>query len=777
MERKNEIERKENGDLLTQCLWYRRPAENWQEALPIGNGRLGAMVYGGVNRDVLFVNEDSVWGGHEIDRNNPNAKQALGKIRKYIFEGNGNAAEQLADQTMIGIPRRVFPYQPLGKVILENRVSRDYSEYRRKLDLSKAEIHVCYQMNGAKYQKEYFASYPDQIIAVRYTCSQKQQISLVIRTEREERANCHVISKNILLLEGAADDQGIHFAEAVYVYLKGGNIREFQWQDKNSAFEIQNADEVILYISGETSFRNEHPSKQAIHRVLTAVEIGYDNLKKRQIKDYKQLYERFEFHLKVKTDQKLEQLDTAQRLECFRNGGADKKLYELMINYQRYLLIGSSRPGSLPSNLQGIWNHRMLPPWESDFHTNINIQINYWPSEAYNLAECHEPWFEFMKRLEKNGRKTAAELYGIGGWVVHHCTDIWATTAPAAQVLGVWPMGALWCCRDIYEYYQYTQDREFLKKYFYLIHGAVEFILDFLVEAPEESLWKGYLVTNPSQSPENVYFAEDGSRQRFTWCATMDIEIIQDMLAICLDCMKVLNGENMSCSETEKQFCDRIKVTQKKLPPLQISKKTGGIQEWLYDYREAEPGHRHTAHLYACHPGTMISPEKTPELAKAAKQSIYRRYQNGYDGQGWSLGWLACIWTRLEEPQEAYRSLDELMRKHLLYNMFLEAHGNPQIGDAQVVPAAILEMLAFSHEGCIHLLPSLPKEFESGSVCGMRLRGGYELDMEWEQGKLIYAKLTKDKEGKELPVIFEGKQDYEEIISERVRVFRPRQEK
>ena len=767
-----ETKRQEDRESLTECLWYRRPAESWQEALPIGNGRLGAMVYGGVNCDKLVINEDSVWGGHETNRNNPKAKQSLEKIRQYIFEEKGMEAETLADQTMIGTPRRVFPYQPLGTLILENRISWDYSGYRRKLDLTDASVQVGYHMKHADYRKEYIASCPDQVLAVRYTCSQKQRFSLIIRTDREENASCRVVSGNILLLEGKADKQGIAFAEAVYVYLRGGSIREFQWRKEISALEIQNVDEVILYVSGETSFRNQDPSQKAISRVLKAAEKGYDSLRKEQIQDYKQLYERFSFQLKTPSVRGLEQLDTVQRLERIQQGETDEKIYELMINYQRYLLIGSSRPGSLPSNLQGIWNHRMLPPWESDFHTNINIQINYWSSEAYHLAECHLPWFEFMKRLEKNGRETAAELYGADGWVMHHCTDIWATTAPAAQVLGIWPMGALWCCRDIYEYYQYTQDKEFLKKNFYMLRGAVAFILDFLTEAPKESPWSGCLATNPSQSPENVYLTEDGRKQRFTWSATMDIELIQDMLDICLDCFEILKEDSAELPEEETRFCEQILETKKRLPPLQISKRTGGIQEWLFDYGEVEPGHRHMSHLYACHPGTMISPEKTPELAKAAKKSIYRRYQNGYDGQGWSLGWLACIWTRLEEPEEAYKALDEIMRKHLLSNLFLEAHGNPQVGDAQSIPAAMLEMLAFSHDGCIRLLPSLPRAFHSGSVRGMKLRGGYELNMEWEKGKLMYAEVTKDGEGEDIPVLIADKQEYEEHMSGRTRIFR-----
>jgi alpha-L-fucosidase 2 len=513
-----------------------------------------------------------------------------------------------------------------------------------------------------------------------------------------------------------------------------------------------------LYITAATTFRSSDPAAEAAAVMERALAKGWDTVKRDHIKDYQRLYNRFELELSGTGPAVPGGTDTAGWLELIRNGREDPEFYALYSNYCRYLLISDSRPGSLPANLQGIWNDMLDPPWQSDFHTNVNFQINYWPVETYNLSECHLPVFDWLERMVPCGKDTAKRLYGARGWVFHHCTDIWGMASPVFGLLGIWPMGALWCCRDLYEYYLHTQDGALIRdRGFVLLKGAVEFMLDFLVEAPENTPWAGYLVTNPSHSPENRYYAEDGSAAYFTWAATLDIELLHDMFGICIEFIDVLAADDPGF---EAPFKGRLQETLARLPPIRISPGTGGIQEWIYDYKEVEPGHRHVSHLYACYPGTGITPEKTPELAEAAAKTIYRRYENGYDSQGWSMGWIANIWARLRNREEVYKSLQDVMRNHILYNLFINAHGNPQVGDMQSSGSAILEALAQSHDGVIRLLPALPRAWSSGSVRGFKLRGGHELEMKWEGGELSFARIVSSPKCVDMPAVFDGKGNY-----------------
>lgn len=750
------------NEALTKELWYKKPAESWQEALPIGNGRLGVMVYGNPNRDLLALNEDSLWGGHPLDRRNPLALESLPKIQKLIFEGKLKEAGALAEETMIARPKRVAPYEPLGDLIIEQWKSKDYREYRRSLSLNTAMAYVDYRMGEANYHKEYFSSYPDQVLAVRYTCEQPEGFTLTVRLNRTERATSTWADENTILMEGYGDEKGIHFAAALRVIPEGSQMEQYKWQEGQAALEVHNADAVTFYLAAETTFRKENPSEEVLHTLDAAEQKGYEALKQAHIEDYRALFDRFDFDIFEKEESEKEEKekltkDSVQRLEQFQNGGEDVHIFSLYTSYQRYLLLASSRRGCLPSNLQGIWNDRMLAPWESDFHTNINYQVNYWPAEAYNLTECHEPVFEYIKILEKSGRETAKKTYGANGWVVHHCTDIWGASEPIAWLLGLWPMGALWCCRDIYEYYAYTGDEEFLRKNYPILRGAVEFVLDFLVEVPKGNPWEGYLVTNPSHSPENQFLTDEGTAEWLTYAATMDLEIIRDLCDICVKLIEHLAEKEGGFDE---EFKERILQTEKRLPPLQISKKTGGIQEWLHDFDEVELGHRHVSHLYACYPSSQIDVEKTPELAAAAKKTIWRRYKNHYDTAAWNMGWVSCIWARLREAEEAYHAVSTVLRKHTLYNLFVDSHGRPQVGDAQAATSGMLEMLAQSHDEKIQLLPALPKDWANGFVRGMKLRGGYELDMEWKHGRLEKAELRVEDWAKEWPIVWKEMEDY-----------------
>jgi alpha-L-fucosidase 2 len=771
------------SDELTKLLWYKSPAENWHEALPIGNGRLGAMIYGGANKDLITFNEDSIWDGRPLDKLNARGLEALPIIRKMIFEGKLKEAMVLAEATMVSQPKDPFSYQPLCDLTVENRTSRKYSEYRRQLDLRTAIASVNYVMDGDGYTKEYFSSAADQVAALRYTSTGSRYFNLIAGITRQVNFSYDVLDDSTVLVKGFGDERGIHFAGVLKIVTEPGDgkseaIRGAYAEEGRAVFHIY-AKTVTFYLAAATTFRTSDPAAAAGETVEKAAAKGWDALKKNHIADYQKLFNRFDLHLEggAAASEKLASLDlpgldTAERLELVRGGLEDPDFFTLYSNYNRYLLISDSRPGSLPTNLQGIWNHRIHAPWESDFHTNVNFQINYWPVETYNLAECHRPVFDWLERMVEHGADTAKRLYGARGWVLHHCTDIWGVSSPIYHLIGIWPMGALWCCRDFYEYYLHNLDTGLIRDRGYtVLKGAVEFMLDFLIEAPVNTPWAGYLVTNPSHSPENHYVAEDGSKADFTWAATLDIELITDMFGICVEFIDLVAKEQPGF---EAEFKKTLQDTIKRLPPVQISGKTGGIQEWIYDYDEVEPGHRHVSHLYAVYPGTQITAEKTPELAAAAAKTLYRRYANGYDSQGWSMGWIANIWARLGNAGEVYNSLLDVTRKHILYNLFINAHGNPQVGDMQASGAAIMEAIAQSHDGKIRLLPALPAAWPRGSVRGFKLRGGHELEMKWDGGKLTWARITSVPGSVDMPIVFADSGAYTIAREGNARVITPK---
>jgi alpha-L-fucosidase 2 len=754
-------------DSQTEKLWYKVPAENWIEALPIGNGRLGAMVYGGPNRDLLSLNEDSIWDGKPMDKLNPKGLAALPKVRELIFQGHLKEAVQLGNESLVSKPRRVFPYQPLGDVIIENRQSHSYLNYRRELDLQTAIARTSYEMGDAHYTREYFVSAPDQVIAFRYSCDKPGRLNVNLGFYRRKNLKTNYINDNEgIFLEGWGDPEGIRFAALLKIEIEASEKYEISHLDgvldriiDYPTLNIYGADRITVYITAATTYRCKDPASEATLVMKKAQKKGWDKIRESHISDYIKLYDRFELRLSGDSSgQMLSTIDTIERLEAVRAGAEDPGFFTLYSNYCRYLIISASRPGCLPSNLQGIWNQKFYPPWESDFHTNINYQINYWPVEAYNLAECHQPVIDFLEKIVPFGEDTAKRLYGIRGWVLHHCTDIWCVSSPISGLIGVWPVGGIWCCRDLYEYYLHTMDLELIRTRGYkILKDAVEFMLDFLIEAPENTPWAGYLVTNPSHSPENHYYAEDGTRSDVTWAATMDIEIINDLFSICIEFIDIIGKTEPGF---ENEFRQKIADTLKRLPPIQISAKTGGIQEWIYDYDEVNPGHRHVSHLYALYPGFQITPEKESALAEAAKNTIYRRYTNGYDSQGWSMGWIANIWARLRNRNEAYKSLRDVAEKHLLYNLFINAHGSPQVGDMMAEGAAILECLAQSHDGTIRLLPALPEAWANGTVRGMKIRGGHELSMVWQNGKLMDARIDSIPGAVKMPVDFPEKENY-----------------
>ncbi len=766
-------------------LWYNKQADIWEEALPLGNGRLGAMVFGNPKNERIQVNEESIWYGGPVNRNNPNMKENLPKIRELIFKGEISAAEKLMWFAMSGCPNSEHPFQTLGNMTMDQENLGEVTEYYRELDMSRAVCKVSFNAGDVQYTRETFISKPADCMVMRIMADKPGAISLWAGLEREKYFDGIKGQQNDrIYLYGNLGRGSQEFGMKLCAINKGGRVSTV-----GERLMVENADEVLFIFTADTTYQYTKEEKQQAldafmqtefdfsqimgadeksafelqeirmqqglqemlsarmdERIAQAAQKGYDALLAEHVADYKALFDRMSFE--IEGTEGFDALPTDKRIENAAEK-ADAGLSKLYFDYGRYLLIACSRPGGLPATLQGIWNKDMMPPWDSKYTININTEMNYWPAENCNLSECHMPLFALLKKMVKNGRRTAREMYGCRGFVAHHNTDINGDTAP--QDLWIpgtyWVMGAAWLCTHQWTHFQYTQDMEFLKENFPIMCEAALFFLDFLVEKD------GFLVTCPSVSPENTYILPSGEMGANGAGVTMDNQILRDLFTQCLEAFKVLKLQNALDENVQKMlaeaeitdvedFIKQVAETCSKLIPTQIGAR-GTILEWQEDYKEWEPGHRHISHLYGLHPSEQITMDETPQLAQAARKTLEYRLANGGGHTGWSRAWIINHYAKLWDAETAYFHIEQLFAHSTYPNMF-DKHPPFQIDGNFGAAAAMAEMVLQSGSERLVLLPALPKAWGTGHMKGIRIKGNASADVFWENGKLIECRISAD---------------------------------
>lgn len=733
-------------------LWYTKPAAEWEEALPLGNGRLGAMIAGNLREERIQVNEETIWYGGWEDCLNPDARENLPKLRELVRQGRISEAEHLIRLAFISGPDGQRGYQTLGDIemkYLNDPSQEECTAYRRELDLDRAVCRVQYE-NAKKeaFERTCFISRPADCMVL-HLRAPKGKVSVEVMLNRAKYFDrTGKVNDHTIYLSGNLGKNALEFAMCLSAKAKGGRVYTM-----GHTLVVEGADEAVLYFGADSTFRyasadvaSWEPRVQDVlaekitEKLERAMAREYGELLAEHEKDYREFYDRVALSLPEKEENAV--LPTDERLQRIISGGTDEGLAKLLFDYGRYLLIGCSRPGDLPATLQGIWNKDFMAPWDSKYTININTEMNYWPAEVCALPECHTALFDLIGRMREHGRSIARRMYGCRGFMAHHNTDLYGDCAPQDNWIPatIWTMGAAWLCTHLWMHYSYTQDLEFLKWAYPVMAEAALFFVDFLEEKD------GYLVTNPSLSPENVYILPNGEQGCCCMGATMDLEILRELFTGCKKAAEIL-GDAVDEAEIPdvsdmRKLQKEINAALEKLPPIRID-STGRVMEWMEEYEEAEPGHRHVSQLYGLYPSDQISMDKTPELAAAAAETLRVRLANGGGHTGWSRAWIINFYAKLWDGEKAWENICQMLAKSTYANLF-DRHPPFQIDGNFGVTAAIAQMLVQSREQEVILLPALPKAWEQGTVKGLRLVGNAGIALAWKNGRLLQCRVTAD---------------------------------